>query len=99
MMIEKIAKIFFYLVKTLNFSKLLLSDDKNFLKDTQNSKKLTFVFCQKMKIDENNFSIEKAEKLYPTFFGTEEVLDIFLCKKNNVNYPIEICSLAASSTA
>ncbi len=51
---EKIAEIFFNLVKTFNFSKLLLSDDKkNFLKDTQNSKNLAFAFSQKMKIDEN----------------------------------------------
>ena len=47
---EKIAEIFFYLVKTFNFSKLLFSDDK---KDTQNSKNLAFAFSQKIQIDEN----------------------------------------------
>jgi len=52
-MIEKIAEIFFYLVKTFNFSKLLLSEDKNLLKDTQNSKNLAFAFSQKIKIHEN----------------------------------------------
>ena len=53
-MMEKIAEIFFYFVKTLNFSKLFLSDDKkSFLKDTQNNKNLAFAISQKMKIDEN----------------------------------------------
>ncbi len=51
---EKIAEAFFNFVKTFNFPKLLLSNDKkSFLKDTQNNKNLAFAFSQKMKIDEN----------------------------------------------
>ncbi len=57
---EKIAEMFFNLVKTFNFPKLLISDDKkSFLKDTQNSKNLAFAFSHKMKI--NHFSFDEAK--------------------------------------
>jgi len=54
-MMEKIAKIFFYFMKTFNFPKLLLADDKKaFLKTTKTVENLAFAFSQKMKIDKNN---------------------------------------------
>jgi len=95
-MVEKIAEIFFYFVKTSNFIKVTpLRWQKSFLKDTQNSKNLAFAFSQKMKIDKNkSFWLWQSQKMISDFFfGTEEVL--FCHCNNNTNSwaELEKCQL------